>query len=181
MKPIKWCDARLGLCSLFLGSFSLLSFRSSILTVKVVLLPSYENTKQISKCEFFQTRCWYFSIAANESSSNQWYGLSIVPWIKIPLSSALPNYTIHNLKKHSFRAAVPIEKLVAIGLWILGARESYHSTSVTPWCWEIHRTNILKKIFGALFYVREDNISFLFNGRALKNVMSKFKHITLVL
>ncbi|XP_068680624.1 uncharacterized protein [Montipora foliosa] len=74
-----------------------------------------------------------------------------------------------------FRAAVPIEKRVAIGLWRLGTGESYRSTSITFGVGKCTALNIVHDFIRALFHVREDYISFPTNGRELGNVMNKFE------
>ena len=74
-----------------------------------------------------------------------------------------------------FRAAVPIEKRVAIGLWRLGTGESYRSTSITFGVGKCTALNIAHEFIRALFHVREDYICFPSNGRELGNVMNKFE------
>ena len=55
-----------------------------------------------------------------------------------------------------FRAAVPIEKRVAIGLWRLGTGESYRSTSITFGVGECTAVNIVHDFIRALFHVFSD-------------------------
>ena len=74
-----------------------------------------------------------------------------------------------------FRAAVPLEKRVAIGLWRLATGESYRSTSVTFGVGKCTALNIVHEFVRALIHVREDYLSFPSNGRALENVMQKFE------
>ena len=74
-----------------------------------------------------------------------------------------------------FRAAVPLEKRVAIGLWRLATGDSYRSTSVTFGVGKCTALNIVHEFIRALFHVREDYLSFPSNGRALENVMQKFE------
>lgn len=58
-----------------------------------------------------------------------------------------------------FRAAVPLEKRVAIGLWRLATGESYRSASVTFGVGKCTALNIVHEFFGALIHVREDYLS----------------------
>ena len=73
------------------------------------------------------------------------------------------------------RAAIPVEKRVAIGLWRLGTGESYRSTTVAFFVGKCTALNIVHDFVQALFQVREDFISFPPNGQELGNVMRKFE------
>lgn len=68
-----------------------------------------------------------------------------------------------------YRAAIPMKKPVAMGLWCLG------TGIVTFGLGNCIRLNIVHKFAHALLHVREDYISFPSSGRALGNVINKLE------
>lgn len=70
---------------------------------------------------------------------------------------------------------VLIEKCVVIGLWCLGIGESYCFIFIMFGVGKCIVFNIVYDFICVLFYVREDYIFFLINGRELGNVMNKFE------
>ena len=68
-----------------------------------------------------------------------------------------------------YRAAIPMKKPVAMGLWCLG------TGIVTFGLANGIRLNIVHKFAHALLHVREDYISFPSSGRALGNVINKLE------
>lgn len=68
-----------------------------------------------------------------------------------------------------YRAAIPMKKPVAMGLWCLG------TGIVTFGLGNCIRLNIVQKFAHALLHVREDYISFPSSGRALGNVINKLE------
>lgn len=68
-----------------------------------------------------------------------------------------------------YRAAIPMKKPVAMGLWCLG------TGIVTFGLANCIRLNIVHKFAHALLHVREDYISFTSSGRALGNVINKLE------